>query len=100
MVGSAEEGPAAVTIATPSAGHPALALACIPRHAPGMATPQRVDDEMSIDISDPLAGVRTTAELNQMIREGLPAARRGEAMDLDRGHARLESVRSRLAQSS
>ena len=30
-------------------------------------------------IDDLLAGVRTTAELNAMIREGLAAARRGEA---------------------
>ena len=32
-------------------------------------------DEVPID--DLLAGVRTTAELNEMIREGLAAARRG-----------------------
>jgi hypothetical protein len=32
-------------------------------------------DEVPID--DLLAGVRTTAELNELIREGLAAARRG-----------------------
>ena len=36
------------------------------------------DDEVSVD--DLLAGIRTTAELNAMIREGLAAARRGEAV--------------------
>ena len=36
--------------------------------------PEVADDEVSVD--DLLAGVRTTAELNAMIREGLAAAGR------------------------
>ena len=80
VVVPAEEDPAAVTSGTPSAGRLALVPARIPRDALGMAMPQRADgDEVLID--DLLAGVRTTAELNQMIREGLAAARRGETMD-------------------
>jgi len=85
MVGSAEEGPATVTTTTSSAGRPALAAACIPRHASGMAMPHGTDgDEVLID--DLLAGVRTTAEANAMIRLGLAAARRGETMDPGDAH--------------
>jgi hypothetical protein len=54
---------------------------CFPVDAQGMdLRPQAPEipsagDEVPID--DLLAGVRTTAELNELIREGLAAARRG-----------------------
>ncbi len=38
-----------------------------------------VDAEVPVDVDDLLAGVRTTAELNAMIREGLAAATRVRA---------------------
>lgn len=39
----------------------------------------QADDEAAIDLDGLLAGIRTVAELNAMIREGLAAAGRGEA---------------------
>ena len=40
----------------------------------------QADDEAAIDLDGLLAGVRTVAEVNAMIREGLAAARRGEGI--------------------
>lgn len=58
----------------------ALAAACVPCDAHRMGLLREVaSDEVSID--DLLAGVRTTAELNEMIREGLAAAGRGETAE-------------------
>jgi len=61
-------------------GRLALAQPLLPGDAQGMdLRPQAPEipsaDEVPID--DLLAGVRTTAELNELIREGLAAARRG-----------------------
>ena len=66
-----------MTSGTLASARLALASGCIPCDSPNMGLlPGVADDEVSID--DLLAGVRTTAELNAMIREGLVAAERGE----------------------
>jgi hypothetical protein len=77
-----------VTNRTLSDGRLPLAQSLLPGDAQGMdLRPQAPEipsaDEVSID--DLLAGVRTTAELNELIREGLAAARRG-GQDFPRVH--------------
>ena len=64
-----------MTSGTLASARLALASGCIPCDSPNMGLLPGVA-EVSID--DLLAGVRTTAELNAMIREGLVAAERGE----------------------
>ncbi len=38
--------------------------------------------QAEVPVDDLLAGVRTTAELNEIIRQGLAEAERGETVDL------------------